>query len=464
VQKRCEQFRFDTDADGWQGSPQFRTGGSNERCAAAIDETNMPDLIGNMLVAQSGGPTAVINSSLAGVIQAAGRHPNVIEELYGGLNGILGILNEDLIDIQEEKSAAIEGLKHTPAAALGTCRYKVDFKKRPDQAARDMERLFHVFQAHNIRYFFYIGGNDSQDTAHKIHEQAIERGFEMRVIGVPKTIDNDLPHTDHCPGYGSVIKYNATTVMEIATDVSSMATDDGSCCIVEVMGRGAGWIAAGSVLAKRQPGDAPHVILLPEVPFNEESFLVKVTETIARLKYCIVVVGEGLKNAAGEEIAADKSKLDAFGHPVLSGAAERVAEIVSAKLKTKTRTVKLGYAQRAAAHYASETDIIEAAACGEAAVRAAVSGQSGFMVKLVRNATGPYHCDTALHKLEEIANVEHLIPRDWISEDGFLPNEKFVEYARPLIDGELHLATEGGLPKFVTLVKVPVEKKLAGRG
>src|SRR5213083_3259641 len=227
----------------------------------------MAELAGNLLVAQSGGPTAVVNASVAGVIQQAGRYPEQVEEIYGGLNGILGILNEDLVDLQEEKRAAIEGLKHTPAAALGTCRYKLDFKKKPEQAAREMDRLFEVFQAHNIRYFFYIGGNDSQDTAHKIHEQAIARGYEMRVNGVPKTIDNDLPHTDHCPGYGSVIKYNAITVAEIALDVGAMATDDGACCIVEVMGRSAGWIAGGTALAHRKPDDAPHVILIPEVPF-----------------------------------------------------------------------------------------------------------------------------------------------------------------------------------------------------
>src|SRR6185436_1506382 len=204
----------------------------------------MADLVGNLLVAQSGGPTAVINASVAGVIQEAGRHA-CIEGIYGGQNGILGILNEELIDLGDEKARTIEGLKHTPAAALGTCRYKIDFKKQPARAAQEMTRLFEVFQAHNIRYFFYAGGNDSQDTAHKIHEEALQRGWDMRVIGIPKTIDNDLPHIDHCPGYGSVIKYNATTVMEIASDVGSMATDDGSCCIVEVMGRSAGWIAAG---------------------------------------------------------------------------------------------------------------------------------------------------------------------------------------------------------------------------
>lgn len=424
----------------------------------------MADLVGNVLVAQSGGPTAVINASVAGVIQEAGKHPDLIEEIYGGLNGILGILNEELIDVQDEKRVVIEGLKHTPAAALGTCRYKIDFKGKPDQAAKEMDRLFQVFQAHNIRYFFYIGGNDSQDTAHKIHDEAVKRAYEMRVIGVPKTIDNDLPHTDHCPGYGSVVKYNATTVMEIAADVSSMATDNGACCLIEVMGRSAGWIAAGTILAKRSPNDAPHIILLPEIKLDEPAFLAKVKETIAANKFCIVVVGEGLRDASGKEIAADQSKTDSFGHAVLSGAAERVGEIVSTKLKLRTRTVKLGYAQRAAAHCASEVDVLEAASCGVAAVQAAVEGKSGFMVKLVRMQNSPYRWTTGLQELKDIANVEHLIPRDWISADGFLPNDSFVEYAKPLIDGELHLPTEGGLPKFVTLQRNLVEKKLPARG
>jgi 6-phosphofructokinase 1 len=242
--------------------------------------------------------------------------------------------------------------------------------------------------------------------------------------------------------------------MEIAADVGSMATDDGSCCIVEVMGRSAGWIAAGTVLAKRRPGDAPHIILVPEVPFEQDKFLEKVKETVAAQRYCIVVVGEGLKNAAGEEIAADKTKLDAFGHPVLSGAAERLGDIVEGSLRLKTRTVKLGYAQRAAAHCASETDVEEAAACGEAAVRAAVGGKSGFMVKLVRLQNNPYKWTTDLQPLGDIANVEHFIPRDWMSEDGFLPNEHFIQYARPLIEGELCLPDEGGLPKFVVLERV----------
>jgi len=426
----------------------------------------MAEIVGNLLVAQSGGPTAVINASLAGVIQEAGHHDN-IEEIYGGANGILGILNEELIDINEEKARTIQGLRYSPAAALGTCRYKIDFKKKAEKAAQDMDRLFEVFQAHNIRCFFYIGGNDSQDTSHKIHEQAVKRNYALRVIGVPKTIDNDLPHTDNCPGYGSVIKYNATTVMEVGIDVGSMATDDGSCCIIEVMGRSAGWIAAGTVLAKRgNPANPPHIILVPEIQYDVDAVLAKIKETVEAYKYCVMVVGEGIKNQKGEEIGADKDRLDAFGHPVLAGAAEVLKEIVQGKLETKTRTVLLGYAQRAAEHCASLTDANNAFACGEAAVRAAVEGQSGYMVKIVRNTEpdGQVKWSTGLQPLADIANVEHFVPRDWISEDGFLPNEKFVAYAQPLIEGEVKFPFEAGLPKYVALEKSKVEKKLPLRG
>ncbi|MEY4384845.1 MAG: Pyrophosphate--fructose 6-phosphate 1-phosphotransferase [Verrucomicrobiota bacterium] len=425
----------------------------------------MAELNGNLLVGQSGGPTAVINASVAGVITEAGKHEQ-IEEIYGGLNGILGILNEEIIDINDEKSKAIEGLKYTPAAALGTCRYKINFQKKPEQAAKDMDRLFEVFAAHNIRYFFYAGGNDSQDTSHKIHEEAVKRGYDMRVIGVPKTIDNDLPHTDSCPGYGSVIKYNATTVMEVGFDVASMATDAGSCCIIEVMGRSAGWIAAGTALAKRgNPANPPHIILLPEVPFEEEKFLAKVKETVAAHGYCVVVVGEGLQDKDGKEVGADHTKLDAFGHPVLAGAAEELKEIIQGKMNIKTRTVLLGYTQRAASHFASLTDITNAFACGEAAVRAAIDGKSGYMVKIVRgqNGNGSIKWGTDIHPLSEVANVEHFIPRDWISEDGYMVNEQFIAYAAPLIEGEVKFPTEGGLPKYVVLEKNKIEKKLAPR-
>jgi len=280
---------------------------------------------------------------------------------------------------------------------------------------------------------------------------------------VPKTIDNDLPHTDHCPGFGSVAKYNACTVMEVAVDIGSMATDDGACGVIEVMGRSAGWIAASSILARRKPADAPHIILLPEIPFDEPGFLAKVKATVHAERYCVVVVGEGLKNPDGTEFSADASRLDAFGHPVLSGAAERLAEVIQQKLHTKTRSIKLGYAQRCAAHYASATDVAEAVACGGAAVRAAVEGRSGLMVKIVRTQTSPYRWTTGLQPLEDIANVEHVVPRDWISADGFSPNEKFVEYARPLIEGEVKVPTQGGLPQFAVLEKRRLPCKLGPR-
>ena len=424
----------------------------------------MAELVGNLLVAQSGGPTSVINASVAGVITEAGKH-ECVEEIYGGLNGILGILNEELCDLNDEKAKAIEGLRYTPAAGLGTCRYKIDFKKKPEKAAKDMDRLFEVFQAHNIRFFFYAGGNDSQDTSHKIHEEAVKRGWDMRVIGVPKTIDNDLPHTDNCPGYGSVVKYCSATVMEVGIDVGSMATDDGSCCIIEVMGRSAGWIAAGTVLAKRgNPANPPHIILLPEIQYDVDEFLAQVKATVEAYKYCVVVVGEGIRDKKGEEIGADKSRLDAFGHPVLAGAAEKLKEFIQGKLNTKTRTVLLGYAQRAAAHFASLTDANNAYACGEVAVRAAAEGKSGYMVKIVREIEGgKLRWTTGLQPLSEVANVEHFIPREWISADGYLPNEQFVEYAAPLIEGEVKPPMDGGLPKYVTLEKSKVEKKLSPR-
>jgi len=454
----------------------------------------MAELNGNLLVAQSGGPTPVINASVAGVIQEAARH-NCIKEVYGGLNGILGILNEELVDLGEERRSTIEQLKFAPGASLGTCRYKIhniseeqikaepnpkkraELERKRKQALLDMDRLFEVFRTHNIRYFFYIGGNDSQDTSHKIHLEAQKRGYEMRVIGVPKTIDNDLPFTDNCPGYGSVVKYNATTVMEIAMDVASMATDEGACCIIEVMGRSAGWIAAGTVLAKRgEPANPPHIILLPELLFEPEPFIAKVKETIDAYNYCIVVVGEGIKwrtkqtvngveKEVIEEIGADHTKKDAFGHVYLMGAAIKLKEIVEKALETKTRTVLLGYAQRAAAHCASLTDVKNAYACGTAAVKAAVAGKSGFMVTIVRRKQrgGAINWSTGLQPLEQVANVEHLVPRDWISPDGFMPNEKFIEYVRPLVQGEVKLPFEDGLPRYATLQKVRIAKQLPPR-
>ncbi len=436
----------------------------------------MSELVGNMLIAQSGGPTCAINASVAGAIEEAGRHPEVIEQIYGGRNGIYGILRGQLLDLQEERRSAIEGLRYTPAAALGTCRYKIDFKKKPEQAARDMDRLFEVFRDYNIRYFFYAGGNDSQDTSLKIHEEALRRGWALRVIGIPKTIDNDLPHTDHCPGYGSVIKYNATTVLEVGMDVASMATDDGAVCIIEVMGRSAGWIAAGTALARHgNPAAPPHLILVPERVFEPEPFLNLVREVVEAQRYCIVVVGEGIRwkvkrtvngveQEVLEEVGADPTRRDAFGHVYLSGAALKLKDLVEERLKTKTRIVLLGYAQRAAAHAASATDIENAVACGRAAVQAAVAGQSGYMVKITREYVEDeagqrrIRWGTALHDLREVANVEHFLPADWLTENGFMVNDKFLEYAAPLIEGEVRAPIENGLPKYVVLEGVPAEK------
>ena len=369
-----------------------------------------------------------------------------------------------MIDLGQERPETIEALKHTPAAALGTCRYKIDFKKKPERAAREMDRLFKVFQAHDIRYFLYIGGNDSQDTADKIHQEALRRGYEMRVIGVPKTIDNDLPHTDHCPGFGSVAKYNACTVMEIAADVSSMATDDGSCCVIEVMGRSAGWIAARTVLAKREPDDAPHIILLPEIPFNEEAFLAKVKHRRGQCRYCIVVAGEGLKNPDGSEYSADKSRLDAFGHPVLSGAAERLGRsgLWQAAHQDPLRQTRLRPALRRPLRQRDRRGRGRRLRRSRRARRRRrqerIHGQDRSPA-----AARDYASTTGLQPLADIANVEHLLPRDWVSADGFLPNEKFVQYARPLIEGEVKVPTEGGLPKFAVLQNKGVTCQLPPR-
>lgn len=423
----------------------------------------MAELEGNLMVAQSGGPTSVINASLAGVVQEAGKHM-CIEEIYGGLNGVHGILREELIDFNEETNRVIDGLKRSPAAALGTCRYKIDAKKDPVQAQKDIERLFSVLQAHNIRYFFYIGGNDSQDTSNKVYQLAHQKNYDIRVIGVPKTIDNDLPHTDHTPGYGSVIKYVGATTLEVATDIGAMATDAGSCCVIEVMGRSAGWIAAGSAVAKKYPDDPPHIVLIPEIPLDETALLNRVKATVQDKGFCIIVVGEGLKNEDGEEIGADKSQLDAFGHPVLAGAGEKISQLIQAKVGVKTRSVKLGYAQRCAAHLASKQDIDEAYACGAYAVKSAVAGNSGFMVKIVRRSSEPYEWTTDLHPLMEIANVERLVPREWMSDDGFTPNEIFMRYIRPLVVGEFPPPYEGGMPSYPRLAKHKVQKRLESLG
>jgi len=404
-------------------------------------------------VGQSGGPTSVINASVAGIIAEALNH-DCIEEIYGALNGVLGILQEDLVDLAAESQQQIRALRHTPGAALGTCRYKL--KKQ-----QDFERVLEVFKAHNIRYFFYIGGNDSQDTADKIAKLAQQQGYDLRVIGVPKTIDNDLPVTDHCPGYGSVIKYLATTVREIACDNEAMGQGD-LVSIIEVMGRSAGWIAAGTSLAKRRdhPHDPPHLVLLPEIPFAEEKVLEDVRRVLKREKYCMIVVAEGLVDTDGNYLAAD-SATDAFGHAKLGGAGDALGQIIEAAIPTaKVRVAKPGLMQRAAAHAASKTDADEAFMAGQAAVRAAVGGETGKMVTLVRGETEHYTCETGLAPLTEIANGVKKLPREWINEDGVSMNFQFLRYAQPLIVGELTLPSDAGVPIFARLDKRRSDKIL----
>jgi 6-phosphofructokinase 1 len=411
------------------------------------------ELVGNVLVGQSGGPTAVINASVEGVIAEALNH-DCIEEIYGALNGVLGILNEDFIDLASESQQHIRGLRHTPGAALGTCRYKL--KKQAD-----FERVLEVFKAQNIRYFFYAGGNDSQDTADKISKLAQEQGYELRVIGIPKTIDNDLPVTDHCPGYGSVIKHVATTVRQMSCDHEAMGQGD-LVSILEVMGRNAGWIAAGASLAKRRdhPHDPPHIILLPEVAFSPEKFIADVQRTLKRETHCLVVVGEGLVDADGNYVAAAEAT-DAFGHAQLGGAADFLQSLVEANLPgVKARTAKLGVAQRAAATNGSAADADEAFLAGQAAVKAALAGETDKMVTLLRGDGDSYTCETGLAPLADIANGVKKLPTEWINEDGISMNHQFVRYATPLIQGETAVPHENGLPVFAKLDKVRADKHL----
>lgn len=414
------------------------------------------ELTGNVLVAQSGGPTAVINASLAGVIDEALNH-DCIEEIYGGMNGVLGILQERLIDLAEEPQQAIRGLRFTPASALGTCRYKL----RKDA---DFERIVEVFKAHNIRYFFYIGGNDSQDTADKISKLAAASGWEMRVIGIPKTVDNDLVVTDHTPGYGSVIKNVARTVRELACDAEAMGQHD-LVYILEVMGRSAGWIAAGSTLAKRRdhPNDPPHLIYLPEVAFETNKFLDDVSEVLKKEKYCLIVVGEGLVDSNGNYISTSDSGQDSFGHSQLGGAGDYLKNLIDQHFSgVKTRSFRPGHSQRAAATAASQTDNDEAYLAGKAAVKAALKGVTDKMITLIRGDSETYTCETGLTDLSEIANGVKSLPASWINEDGVSLSYQFVKYAAPLIQGEVKVPHDAGLPVFAKLGKVRVEQVLPG--
>ncbi len=413
-------------------------------------------LKGNCIAAQSGGPTAVINSAVCGVAHEAMEQAD-IENIYGAVNGILGVLNEEIMDFGQEQKAVIDGLLHTPSAALGSCRYKL---KKIDQSRKEYERILEVFKAHNIRYSFYSGGNDSMDTADKINNLARETGYELRVIGIAKTIDNDLAETDHCPGYGSVIKYNAVTVMEAGRDTESLYTTD-TATVVEVMGRNAGWIAAGTALARREEGDAPHLIYMPEAAFSINGFVEDCREVLGKYGRISIVAGEGLKDENGQYLtfqSGDFAK-DSFGHQQLGGVAEFLKTVVEQKINVKCRYIKLGTCQRNAMHFGSKTDRDEAYMCGREAVKQAVAGTSGYMVGLKRVSNDPYSSEPALAKLDEVANGEKPVPREWINDRGNFPTEEFIDYARPLIQGEVELPIVDGLPQYVRFKKVLLEKK-----
>jgi 6-phosphofructokinase 1 len=401
---------------------------------------------GKCIVAQSGGPTAVINASACGVIQEALKSAQ-ITGVYAAYNGILGIMNEELFDLGKEDPADIEGLRSTPAAALGSCRYKV-------KTEEDYRTILNVFKKHDVRYFFYIGGNDSMDTADKVNRLALKEGYEFRAMGVPKTVDNDLAFTDHCPGYGSVIKYLAAMVMEAGRDTEALYTTD-TVNVIEAMGRNAGWIAAGTALAKRSEEDAPHIILLPEVPFDPVRFKARVKHYLDTIKRCVIVVSEGTRYPDGSYIAEQKGEFakDAFGHTQLGGAANFIKSFVEHELKVKARFAIPSTVQRAGMHFASLADSQEAYLTGQTAVRLAVAGESGKMVTLVRDGTAPYSCSTGLADLSAVANGEKLFPREWIGEDGYSVTDEFIKYARPLIMGEVPLEMEGGLPRFIRFKK-----------
>ena len=401
---------------------------------------------GNAIVAQSGGPTAVINASAAGVIHAAMEAPE-IGRVFGAHNGILGVLNDEIHDLGKEEEATLEELRWSPASALGSCRHKV----RDDEERR---RIIEVFRKHDIRYFFYIGGNDSMDTADKVSKLARKTGYGMRAIGVPKTIDNDLAETDHCPGFGSVIKYLATMTMEAGRDTEAMYTAD-TVNIIEAMGRNAGWIAAGTALARRNEEDGPHIILLPEVPFDREAFVDRVNECLASLRRCVIVVSEGTRYPDGSFLSEMKGDFatDAFGHVQLGGAAQAVQSIVQSECGVKARIAMPSTIQRTGAHFASLTDNEEAYGAGRRAVEAALQGETDKMVTLLRESEEPYRCDYGLTDLSNVANGEKFFPTEWISDDGFFVTEDFIRYVRPLIQGETTPPMQDGLPRYVRMVK-----------
>lgn len=398
----------------------------------------MAALRGKLVVAQSGGPTPVFNNSACGVIQEALKHDEAFDGIYGAVHGVMGILHENLIDLRKERPATIEGLRKTPATALGTCRRKLN-----DQ---DMERILAVFKAHDIRYFFYNGGNDSMDTANKISQMAAAANYEMRVFGIPKTVDNDLVETDHCPGFGSAARFMALSTRDAGRDTESGALTTTPVCVMEAMGRDAGWLTASSAIGRRDEKDAPHLIYLPEVPFTIEKFLNDVQQVYDRLKFVVIAVSEGIRTPDGN-LLLKSSSLDAFGHVQLGGVGDFLAKLVAEKLKIKARTNIAGTIQRSLISAASPIDLEEAYLVGKMGVKYALEGQSGYMVSLVRESDAPYSCVTGLAPLDKVANATKIVPADMMAPNGADVNEKFLRYVTPLV-GELSVSDYVRLERY----------------
>jgi 6-phosphofructokinase 1 len=411
----------------------------------------------NAFYAQSGGVTAVINATACGVIETARKHNDKIANVYAGRNGIIGALTEDMIDTNRESARAIAALRHTPGGAFGTARYKL---KGIDENRAEYERLIEVFKAHDIGYFFYNGGNDSMDTAHKVAQISKRMGYPVACLGVPKTVDNDLPITDNCPGFGSVAKYVAVSTKEAALDVLSRSRTSTKVFILEVMGRHAGWIAAAGALAgSGAQGEPPHIILFPEVPFNKRAFLKRVRESVSKYDYCVIVVSEGARYANGRFLA-EAGTTDAFGHAQLGGVAPVVAQMVRDNLGLKYHYAVADYLQRSARHIASATDVRQAYAVGQSAVRMALAGETAVMPVIKRVSDKPYRWKIAKAPLGRVANKEKMLPRRYISKDGFAVTAAGRRYLEPLVRGEDYPPYINGLPNYVSLKNVPVPKQL----
>ncbi len=411
----------------------------------------------NAFYGQSGGVTSVINASAAGVIQTARKYPDTINKVLVGEDGILGALTENLIDSSLESDADIEALKHTPSGAFGSCRYKL---KSFDEHRVEYERLIDVFKAHDIRYFFYNGGGDSQDTAYKVSQLSVTMGYPITCIGIPKTIDNDLPFTDCSPGFASVAKYVAVSILESSMDVASMCSTSTKVFVMEVMGRHAGWIAAAAGLARDERELGPDIILFPEIAFNQSAFLEKVDTTVKSKGFCIVVVSEGAKKPDGQFLS-DSGIRDAFGHAQLGGVAPVVTDMVKQAYGYKCHWANCDYLQRAARHIASGTDVEHAYALGKAAVELAVNGQNAVMPTIVRTSDQPYQWEIGQVALADVANIEDMMPANYISEDGFSITDACKTYLQPLIEGENYPPYKNGLPTYVKLQKNKVQPKCA---